>query len=436
MYRKGLLSIMNNSYDNNMEVCSFCHEYTDNSNEINLKSCDKCSEALESIITTGKKRRKKNMQVRQVPSFIRKIRDLPYISPRKIYEFLETYGYRGQSPARKSVSLMAYRHIKRLKKIYIDKKEREKVSPKFNYLFIGPTGCGKTYIVELLFGKILKIPNIIIDITTFSETGYIGEDVSTVLTRLINSADGDPHWASCGIVCIDEFDKLATSRSNARFSGEGTTKDVSGLGVQRELLKLLEASEVVVPLDYGYSAYGQKVTMSTGDISFLACGAFSGFKELTFFKDDTSRMGLRKAPKPNFKEKIAVMYEETEIENVEIFQSYGFLPELLARFTRIIPFVPLDKKVLKRILEDSVIHKFKEEFSDEGFELIISDEVIDYIVEKSIKRQTGARGLHSILTKCLEEIAFDMFFSKKRGKVMVKLEEGKLITKFKKSKVL
>jgi len=421
---------MKDSFSDDFAVCSFCHEYTDESKEVKFKACRKCESALGAIINP-EKREQKTVRVIREPAFVNKIRDLPLLSPKKIYALLEYHGYRGQKGARKALSLMAYRHIKRLKKLYIDKKSPEKVTPKFNYLFIGPTGCGKTYIVELLFGKILKIPNVIIDVTTYSETGYIGEDVSTILTRLVKAAGDDVRWASCGIVCIDEFDKLATSRSSARFSGEGTTKDVSGLGVQRELLKLLESSDVVVPLDYGYSAYGQKVTMSTSDISFLACGAFSGFKELSFFKTDASRIGLIKAPKPTFKEKIAVMFEETEIENVEIFQSYGFLPELLARFTRLVPFEPLDEKVLKSILQDSVIDKFKEEFLDEGLELVIKDDVVDYIVEKSIKRQTGARGLNSILTKCLERIAFNMFSGEKKGKVIIRLEDNKLITKFK-----
>ena len=125
------------------------------------------------------------------------------------------------------------------------------------------------------------------------------------------------------------------------------------------------------------------------------------------------------------------MYEEAEMENIEVFQSYGFLPELLARFTRIVPFEPLDEKTLKNILHDNVIEKFYDEFNDEGFELIISDKVIDYIVEKSIKRQTGARGLSSILTKCLEEVAYENFFSGERGKIYVKLEDDRLVTKVK-----
>jgi len=299
--------------DENREVCSFCHEYTDNHAEIKLVACNKCEELLGVINKKAGMRKAKPVNE---PVFIRKVRELPLISPKKIYDILEHHGYRGQDMARKAVSLMAYRHVKRLKKIYIEKIDRKKLPHKFNYLFMGPTGCGKTYMVELLFNKILKLPNIIVDITTFSETGYIGEDVTTILTRLINAAEGDPGWASCGIVCIDEFDKLATSRSNARFSGEGTTKDVSGLGVQRELLKMLESTQILVPLDYGYSAYGQKVSLSTEDISFLACGAFSGFKELSFLKSDTSKMGLVKAPKATFKEKIAVMFEESEIENV------------------------------------------------------------------------------------------------------------------------
>jgi ATP-dependent protease HslVU (ClpYQ) ATPase subunit len=137
---------------------------------------------------------------------------------------------------------MAYRHVRRVKRIYLDGAKREQLLPKSNTLLVGPTGCGKTHLVELLFQQILRLPTVIIDLTTYSETGYVGQDPSTILTRLLHAADDNPLLASIGIVCLDEFDKIASGQNNAIFAGAGTTKDVTGLGVQRELLKLREVS--------------------------------------------------------------------------------------------------------------------------------------------------------------------------------------------------
>ena len=172
-------------------------------------------------------------------NLVRFAKELPVLSPREIYRRLEELGYRGQNEARRAVSLMAYRHVRRIKRIYVDGVKREHLLPKSNTLLIGPTGCGKTFLVELLFQQILHLPTVIIDITTYSETGYVGQDPSTILTRLLHAADDNPLLAAIGIVCLDEFDKIASGQNNAVFAGAGTTKDVTGLGVQRELLKML-----------------------------------------------------------------------------------------------------------------------------------------------------------------------------------------------------
>src|SRR5260221_3642763 len=225
------------------------------------------SEPMENL----KKYRKSGLE-----HFIKFVRELPIIPPKKIFQKLEEAGYRGQDEARRAVSLMAYRHVRRIKRIYLDGAKREQVLPKSNYLLIGPTGCGKTHLVELLFQQILRLPTVIIDITTYSETGYVGQDPSTILTRLLHAADDNPLLASIGIVCLDEFDKIASGQNNAIFAGAGTTKDVTGMGVQRELLKMLEAGEVVVPLELTHSTYGDHIVLSTRDIAFIPAGAVSG----------------------------------------------------------------------------------------------------------------------------------------------------------------
>ena len=185
------------------------------------------------VVEPLKKYRKSGLE-----HFVKYVRDLHAPSPRAIFTRLEELGYRGQAEARRAVSLLAYRHVRRIKRVHLDGVKRDQLLPKTNMVLAGPTGCGKTHLVELLFQQILRLPTVIIDITTYSETGYVGQDPSTILTRLLHAADDNPLLASIGIVCLDEFDKIASGQNNALFAGAGTTKDVTGMGVQRELLKM------------------------------------------------------------------------------------------------------------------------------------------------------------------------------------------------------
>jgi ATP-dependent Clp protease ATP-binding subunit ClpX len=363
--------------------------------------------------------------------FIKFVRELPVIPPRKIFTKLEELGYRGQDEARRAVSLMAYRHIKRVKRIYLDGAKRELSLPKSNYLLIGPTGCGKTHLVELLFQHILKLPTVIVDITTYSETGYVGQDPNTIITRLLHAADDNPLLASIGIICLDEFDKIASGQNNAIFAGAGTTKDVTGMGVQRELLKMFEAGEVVVPLELTHSTYGDHIVMSTADIAFIACGAFSGFQQVARRRGAQDRIGFgRKQPgRTGTMDAIAVTFTSEEVENIANFQAYGFLPELMARFTRIVPFTALQASTLKDILRGAVIDRLTREFEDEGFKLVVREDVLDHVVSESIRRETGARGLAAILTRHLEDAAFDTFAEHPGGEVRLELEAEEIKVK-------
>jgi ATP-dependent Clp protease ATP-binding subunit ClpX len=370
-----------------------------------------------------------NRQLRQpgVERFVKFVRSLPDPSPREMFARLEALGYRGQDEARRALCLMAYRHVRRVKRIYIDGADRRTLPRKSNYLMVGPTGCGKTFLVEQLFEKILKLPTALVDITTYSETGYVGQDPSTILTRLLHAADDNPMLAAIGIVCLDEFDKIASGQNNAVFAGAGTTKDVTGMGVQRELLKMLESSEVVVPLELTHSSYGDHVVMSTADIAFIAAGAFSGFQHVAarrasqdsigFGRDGTGR--IRRNP-----DAIAVGFTAEEVESVANFQAYGFLPELVARFTRVVPFQALDAGTLKDILRTDVISRMTREFQDEGFELSVDEGVLDHIVQDALRRETGARGLASTLTRHLEEVAFESFGHRNGGQIQVQIRDN------------
>ncbi len=371
-----------------------------------------------------------NRKVRKpgLEHFIKFVRDLPDPTPRQMFDMLADEGYRGQDAARRAACLMAYRHVKRVKRIYLDGAERDVLPNKSNYLLAGPTGCGKTFLVELLFGKLLKLPTALVDITTYSETGYVGQDPSTILTRLLHAADDNPMLASIGIVCLDEFDKIASGQNNAIFAGAGTTKDVTGMGVQRELLKMLESSEVVVPLELTHSTYGDHVVLSTADIAFVACGAFSGFQQVAHRRNSRDSIGFGRDPIARVfgPDAIAIDFKAEDVENVANFQAYGFLPELIARFTRVVPFNALDAGTLKDILRADVVDRVVREFDTEGFELAVDEQVLDYVVESALKKETGARGLASSLTRHLEDVAFEAFGTESGGTVRVRMVDGKI----------
>ncbi|MCD4794699.1 MAG: AAA family ATPase [Bacteroidales bacterium] len=335
------------------------------------------------------------------------LQQIPHLTPRDMVEKVNSYGYIGQEKAKKAVSLIAYRHINRLKKIYIDRINPNELPPKENALLLGQTGSGKTYLIELLLQKILSIPTVIIDITSYSETGYIGQDVVAILTRLVHATRGNYPLASIGIVCIDEFDKLSSGKNNAVFSGQGTTKDVSGMGVQRELLKMLENSNIDVPVELSHSSYSHRATINTGNIPFIACGAFSNFKSLVDFNN--KNIGFLNNDNVLKHSGIAVSYKKDDLLKVSNFQSYGIMPELMGRFSQIIPFEPLSKEVLKQILINNTLKKYKKELLLEDVELIIDDSVSNKIVDEAYKRETGARGLRNSLIEFIEDACFELY---------------------------
>ncbi|HYO58807.1 AAA family ATPase [Archangium sp.] len=346
---------------------------------------------------------------------------LAVLSPREIDQRLSELGYRGQQEARRAASVLAYRHLRRLRRIHL-----EGIAPepgtRENCLFLGPTGSGKTFLVELLFKEILGVPTLIVDATQFSETGYVGDDVTTMLSRLYEAAGGDAAWAACGAICMDEFDKLATSRSDARFAGQQTTKDVSGFGVQRSLLNLLSAPRADFPPDFGFTSRTPPMPLELSAITFIACGAFSGLKgtaeELGGHKE---RMGFgREVNKrePAIAEKVT----DEQIEQTTAFARYGFIPELIGRFSRIVSFAPLDAKTLGSILEDNVLRAYEREFAHEGLSLVVEPAVREWVVARALKRETGARGLRAALVPQLERAAYDHFGEPQVSTVRLVLE--------------
>jgi len=352
---------------------------------------------------------------------IRKSLPVPTLTPAKISAKIRACGYVGQERAVKAVSLFAFRHLDRLRRIR--RGLTDNLPRKTNLLFVGPTGCGKTYLIELLFNKILKLPTVVIDITSYSETGYVGLDISNILTRLLSAANMNAKQAETGIVCLDEFDKIAMFGERNTPTGGGSSKDVSGFGVQRELLKMIDGTSVRVPLEMGSNQYGDHTEVSTIQIPFIACGAFSGLKHY-IHRAKSNTIGFMHESQPS-KDKIAVSYTEDDVNLITTFQRFGFLPELIGRFSRIIPFEALGENELRNILKQNVMPSWQEEMALQQIEMVVDDSLVDFIVTNALQKETGARSVESVFAQLLEDAAFDAYSCIETTRVILNLDQGR-----------
>jgi ATP-dependent Clp protease ATP-binding subunit ClpX len=338
---------------------------------------------------------------------LEKLRSVMDWSPRELFQHLEHLGYVGQKEARRRLCLAGYRHIRRLKDHFLQNIPLDNLPSKQNVLLLGPTGSGKSLLAELLFEKILQIPVVTVCMTQFVETGYMGRQVGEILYDLLTTAEGNPFWAKMGICILDEFDKIAGANSHIRFGGAGTTKDVSGFGVQRGLLKLIEGGKHQVNSKQPWGPQSEN-SMNTNCIGFVACGAFSGIETLaTVVKD--SDFGFRPTRERNRSAGIAHKPTPDTLPSVEVFTQYGFMPELIGRFGSIAHLHPLAKKDLMTILKKNVLPKYREEFKREGQKLTLPKTVMEEIVDKAVERKTGARGIALLLTEYFEKQAFEYF---------------------------
>jgi ATP-dependent Clp protease ATP-binding subunit ClpX len=362
--------------------------------------------------------------------FFSLIENIPSYTPREMYDILTDNGYVGQDQARKAVCLMAFRHINRIKKLYLEGIERNRLPSKENIMLIGPTGCGKTFLIELLFRKVLKLPTVIIDITSYSETGYVGQDVPCILTKLIYAAGKFPHFASVGIVCLDEFDKISAGKNNAVFAGQGTTKDVTGAGVQRELLKMLENADIDVPSELSHSTYAPRISFNTADVPFIACGTFSGFRKVLKYSLQNEYIGFTRKQDNEHMSSISQTLSREDVEKAANFEAYGIMPELIGRFSRIIPFHPLSEETLKTILHQDVIIQYKNELMLDNIHLEIDESIYTFIVKKCQKKETGARGLKSYVMEYLEDACFQAYSEKKENTtIQLFIDKNKIATR-------
>ena len=337
--------------------------------------------------------------------------------PKEIHEFLDQYVI-GQDRAKKLLSVAVYNHYKRINNN--SESEVDLELEKSNILMVGPTGTGKTLMAKSI-AKLLNVPFTIVDATVLTEAGYVGEDVESILSRLLQEANYDVAKAERGIVFIDEIDKIARKSDNPSI-----TRDVSGEGVQQAMLKLLEGSVVNVPPQGGRKHPDQEfLHVNTQNILFICGGAFEGIERRIAQRLNTQVIGFGAANKKQIDKENLLRYVEAQD-----LRSYGLIPEIIGRLPVITYLDHLDRDALKRILiepKNALMRQYERMFELDGIKLTVDPEVLDLIVDTSIENKLGARGLRSICESIMTDAMYDApSSSKKTFRLTLKYAKEKL----------